>query len=263
MIVLGALLMSAEAQAQPADDAAKEACAAAFEHVQELRSSGHLLDARAEASRCAAESCPAILAEPCLGWLDEIDRETPSLVVVVRDAEGRDVGAQVFIDGAPVAGATAGKPVPLDPGQHVVRVTVDSVELQETVVLRAGEKLRRVTLEATAPTAAAADPDDPDLTLGGWVTMGIGGAALVLGAITGGLALAKKSALDDACPTPVSCPADRQGDIDSMTRLAHASTAGLVIGAVAVGLGTVLLLLDAEPDDGPVGGLDRGLVWRF
>lgn len=256
-----AVLVPQMAFAEPAEPE-KERCARAFEATQELRRKGQLLEARKEAARCAARTCPAILAEPCLSWGDEIDAETPSLIVIVRDGAGVDAGGPVMVDGGVSERAASGRPVPLDPGRHLVEAEVGGEPLSATVVLRAGEKMRRVVLQPVAHDAEPSEPSgDAGLSIGGWAALGIGGAGLVVGAVAGGLALDQKLELDDVCPSPTSCPAERADDIAQMNTLSHVSTAGIVLGAVGLTVGTLLLLLDAG-DDQRV-SFDRGLTVRF
>jgi hypothetical protein len=76
----------------------------------------------------------------------------------------------------------------------------------------------------------------------GYVALGIGGAGVVVGSIFGGLALGKKSSLDDACKVKSNCPANAQDDIDALHTDATVSTVGFVVGGVGLAAGLIVLL---------------------
>ncbi len=242
-------LCGAAARAQTIDseqDASKEICANAFERTQETRRASQLLEAKRQALTCASKSCPALLADPCLSWLEELDAAIPSVVVAVLDATGSDRRSPVTVDGEPAPEVDAGRPLPLDPGPHLFETTVDGEVVRAEVVLRAGEQLRRITLRAKP--IPPPDASDTPLTTVGWVALSIGAAGVIVGTVTGVLALSKKADLDEVCVDRSRCPSDRAPDIDTMNTLAHVSTAGFIVGALGVVAGTVLLLIG---DDGP------------
>jgi hypothetical protein len=216
-----------------------------------------------------------VLSERCLGWLSELSTEIPTIVVAVVDARGRDrADAQVIIDGREHPGAAAGEKLALDPGPHLVVASQRGQRVEQRIVLRAGERLRHVRLALAAPAPAPEPTPDESggtLTALGWVSLSVGAAGLVVGAVAGGLALAKKSELDEACPTATTCPPDRAGDIDTLETRAHVSTAGLAVGVAGVAVGVLLLLLGTEGSDrsdgseasSQVTSRDSLLRWRF
>ena len=71
--------------------------------------------------------------------------------------------------------------------------------------------------------------------------MGVGGAALVVGAITGGLAMGDHSDLEDNCPGG-QCPPEQQDTLDSFHTMGTVSTVGFIAGGVLAATGVVLLL---------------------
>jgi len=85
------------------------------------------------------------------------------------------------------------------------------------------------------------------MTTWGWVGVGVGGAALLGGAITGGMALSVASDIKAKCPDG-NCPDDKKGDVDKMDTLAATSTALLVVGGAVAATGAVLLILDATSE---------------
>jgi hypothetical protein len=119
-------------------------CVAAASDAQDLRAAGKLRDARASLLACSKRSCNAVVRSDCEKWLKEIDEQTPSLIVRVVDVRGKDVlGVQVTIDETPID--LDGTPVPLDPGQRVIRARTRSGDVVEQKTLIAlGEKARVV-----------------------------------------------------------------------------------------------------------------------
>jgi hypothetical protein len=70
----------------------------------------------------------------------------------------------------------------------------------------------------------------------------VGGVGLVVGAITGGLALSNGSELKDQCDTE-GCT---QKEIDRGIALAHTSTAMMLIGGLGITVGIIGVVLDAD-----------------
>ncbi len=105
---------------------------------------------------------------------------------------------------------------------------------------------------ATPPAGPTAPPTPPETpppaasggslrrTLG-FVGLGVGGAGLILGGVTGGLAIPKHNALDKACPDGLCtrAQADAVGNYHLFTTL---STAGFIAGGVLAASGLVLVL---------------------
>ena len=76
-----------------------------------------------------------------------------------------------------------------------------------------------------------------------FVAFGVGGAGLVVGGITGLLALGKSGDLKDKCGADKNaCPADSQSDIDSYKSMGTISTIGFIVAGVGGATGLVLLL---------------------
>src|SRR5262245_3019880 len=65
-------------------------CSNAYEYAQRLRMSGKLREAKERAVQCAAESCPQWMQKECAGWIEELTRITPTIVLRVQGADGCD-----------------------------------------------------------------------------------------------------------------------------------------------------------------------------
>lgn len=160
LVVAAATLLAAPAQA----DERAATCADAAERGQELRDAHRLVEARRDLVVCAQRDCPNVVRSACVEWLEQIDRRTPSLVVGVKDEQGRDIaGATVTLDGAPLAATVTSTAVAVNPGTHVVRYAAPGFDpLEEPVVLREGEPLR--VLAATLHRAVAPEGPPPPAT---------------------------------------------------------------------------------------------------
>ena len=97
-----------------------------------------------------------------------------------------------------------------------------------------------------------ADADDPGapVRVTGAVLLGVGGAGLVLGVVTGILAMNNHSELVDSCPNEV-CPEIEQATIDNYNVTQNLSTVGFIAGGVLAVTGLVLVLAapSASSDD--------------
>jgi hypothetical protein len=151
------LFFVGSAQVASAQDPKYE-CIAESMDAQTLHRAGRLLDARAKSLACARETCPDIVRSHCAHWMTEIVDEIPSLVVRAQTPEGQDIlGATVTIDGTP--GKLDGRPVEVDPGEHVVAVEAAGRHRKEArVLLAAGERARVVTLALAESSPAAETP---------------------------------------------------------------------------------------------------------
>lgn len=75
----------------------------------------------------------------------------------------------------------------------------------------------------------------------GFVSIGVGGAGLIAGGVTGYLAMNKKSKLDDACQGG-QCPPSQQKNLDAFHTFGTVSTIAFIVGGVGVATGVTLLL---------------------
>ena len=99
--------------------ATKQACVAASEQGQQLRSGGMLVDARDAFIRCASDLCPKLVRVDCAEQLTEVDRELPTIAFNFVTADGQDLaGVGMTIDATAVSVRT----VEARPGQAFFRV---------------------------------------------------------------------------------------------------------------------------------------------
>lgn len=161
---------------------------------------------------------------------------------------------EVTIDGELVPVAALGVRRPIDPGSHVIKAdgagfkpaeaTVMVVAQQEVPVSLALEADPTESTDDTGTVGARGDSSTGDtLRLVGFVALGVGAAGLIVGAITGGLAIGKHGELTDACGEDGRCPAEQQGTLDDYNTFGTVSTVGFIAGGVLAAAGLVLVLV--------------------
>jgi hypothetical protein len=244
--VVGVIASATTSDAR-ADDPAKRACVEAHIEGQRLRDTGKLKAARQQFLACAVESCPAPLRKDCLQWLDETAAAMPTLLIRAQ-SDGRDTAdVSVLVDGEPAADRLTGMPVPVDPGEHVLRfVARDGRTKEERVVLNAGEKSRRVTVDfsASASRPAEAPPQRPPPTTRTpvYVLGAVGIAAIGSFAFFGVKALTQGNDLKASC-----APTCSDQDSSAVHRNALIADVSLGVGILALGAATWILLTQRDP----------------
>lgn len=203
----------------------------------------------------------------------------PSVVITVNGPPSSEVTLEV--DGRPIDDAAVGMPLRVDPGRHTIRVSAPRHFPQERVVTL--EERKTAALEVTLeldPNAPVPDPSGPDpepaplapadggVPVVSIAAFAVAGAALVAGAITGGISLSKVGDLEAACPTKTNCPTELQSEHDTMLALANASNATFAIAGAAALVGIVtLFVVDTGAEEtairAVVGPTGAGLTGRF
>lgn len=179
----------------------------------------------------------------------------------------------ISLDDQPLDHTALNTPLPIDPGAHRITATAPGkIAWSKTIEApseRAEIPVSIPALEAAiapqslgpappAPTMPAPAPtlvplaqpapvlapplereDHRALIYGGF---GVGAAGVLVGAITGGIALAHAGTIRDTCGNNV-CGANQQDAISSATTLANVSNVTFVVGALGAGAGVVGLFL--------------------
>ena len=103
-------------------EVAKQECFDRHESGQIARRQRRLRDAQGELRLCSRAACPGLVRADCVGWLDQVSRSLPSVVVTAR-ARGFDLTeVRVTVDGVQVADRLTGAALELDPGAHRFRL---------------------------------------------------------------------------------------------------------------------------------------------
>jgi hypothetical protein len=203
------------------------------------RAAGRLLAARPLYRRVASE---VVTPEAHKSWHDakseavqelaELDREIPRL-----RAGASAGGVLLRVDGVPVA--PPGTLVEVDPGVHRIEAMKGAARVGRIdVTVSRGSGI----VDAVVPI------DDPEKRKGpiapGAVTLATGLASLLVGAVAGGVALAREAEVKSRCDlAAMTCLESDKSLADSAITLSHVSTAGLVIGGTLSTVGIVLMVV--------------------
>lgn len=263
------------------DSPSKASCAQAYESAQESRASGQLQQTRERLSFCARSECPSFVQKDCARWLEEVDRELPSIVLypvgITPEAAAK---ATVRLDGKEVAGALAGGPIVLDPGRHELIVErPGEAPVTRMIMAQQGVQNRSIRIELgaadTASGAAVAElPPDASSSSASplrpyaYAAWGVGVVGLGVFAVMGTIGRADERALKDECanvaegPAQVGPGACLQETIDerqsSYQREFVIADVGLVTGIVGAAAGTILFFLSA-PESSDAESVERTL----
>lgn len=138
----------------------------------------------------------------------------------------------------------------LNPGSHRVVAVSAGRQVERTFSLAERERREETLSFPPAPSTAnsttkeAASPSDSPGTREtlAWIGIGVGGAGVALGAVSGLWAMGKRSELKDSgsCENDHCAPEER-GSVSTYNTLRHLSTAAFVVGGVSAATGVALL----------------------
>jgi hypothetical protein len=202
--------------------------------------------------------------------LDKLDPRVPRVTIVVQ-GEGAN-GVQVVVDNAPFPSALLGVPQPINPGQHLFKATADGAEssptsldvregARETVMLtlrasegqpaRSGASAASRSGQDSSDDAAVDSSDSGTRRVVAYSALGLGAVGVGLGT----LFLVQRNGVQgegddlfDACNP--GCSDDEKEAIGDKDDEAQGklvlSLASYGVGALGIGTGITLLLLDAS-----------------
>lgn len=282
LLLLGALLLPASARAQ-SDPEAAEALFLAGRDLMEKKDYAAACPKFAESDRLDPSSGARINLADCeekLGhvasawrhWQEAIelipagDTRLPGVNKRKADVEKRvprltlkasialPAETTVLRDGLAVGLGALEVALPIDPGEHAIVVRAPGYkDWKESVTLKEGERKDfqlKLGEKEVAPvplvTKNSVVRDAPPSAIGkivGFGLLGVGGAGLVLGGITGIVAIDKKSAVEKGCfPVGTCTPAGADAASAGRT-FAVVSTVSFIVGAIAIAGGVTLVLM--------------------
>jgi hypothetical protein len=226
---------------------------------------GHVVLAQEQYNKIIREWGNAASPPPAFkDALDAAQREVGDVSKRVADVTINLAGGAptptVTVDGAPVPPAALGLKRPVDPGSHTVHAEAQGYKSadQPFQVAEGGSVTASLTLvkdpdavvAGPGPTPTPGGEQPPPAGSGGssnktlaLAAFGVGGVGIVVGAITGIIAIGKHSDLKTACTAGSdgkSCPPDQQSSVDSYKTMGTISTIGFIVGGVGVAAGAVL-----------------------
>jgi hypothetical protein len=262
------LVASSPTLAQADDE--KAACLAEHEQGQVSRRAGSFDAAREQFAACTADACPPPVRKRCLAFLAELDAAQPTIVIALHDANGRDVlhGVSMTLDGGRPQGVPA-TALRLDPGEHMLRVFVgDLPSIDRPIVIREGEKERRIDIDVVPVTSLALPPAEgsrsrsaaPRISTGARVWMGVSAVGLVAAGTTSAIGWGIHTHLASTCVS--SCT---ESQVEPMRVLWPISFVALGVGVVSGGVALTLVLTNRAPNPEHAGfyAAPSGVGWRF
>ena len=214
-----------------------------------------------------APGASALFANAVEDAKKEIDAVSARIASVTITVSGCD-NPQVTVDDNPISSAVLGIKKSIDPGTHIVKATAascssgeasfevgDGKSAEVSVKLKKDDKDTGMGTVTGTPTPTGTGPAtgvgtgaDTAGSKGGGPNMAlaitgfaVGGVGLVLGGITGALALGKHSTLSTSCPSGVNCASKLQSDLDSYHLMGTLSTVGFIVGGVGIVAGVIFL----------------------
>ncbi|NUO48487.1 MAG: hypothetical protein HOV80_06490 [Polyangiaceae bacterium] len=231
---------------------------------------GQLVEARDKA-QLVARSTPQAKESPILTeartaaakLATDVAARIPTLIVKVSGPPAS--ATEVTIDGVKVASSELASGWKLNPGNHTVVTAADGFEGAEqrvTLIEGQSETLQIAMQPASAP---ASGPSTGTLLMA--TGFSVGGVALIVGAVTGGLSIAETDALLDRCGGP-RCDPGAADDLSSATTLANVSNGAFVVGGVGIVVGIIGVVLEVtEPAAAEAAFMPkvsgRGVSWSF
>jgi hypothetical protein len=218
--VLAALLLVTNSQI--ANGMTTEACIDAHVTAQKRRAESKLLEARVALAECGSADCPGVLRSECGTWLEEVNKEIPSVVPVVMTPDGADISsARLTLDGMSRV-LQPGASAEVDPGPHELEVLADGFQVAK-VKFTGQVGLRDRRLEVTLVPIHEPPPVWPYFAFGGGVALGVGAFAGL-----GSMARADEKELGSCKP---HCS---DGDIDKVQWEYVGANVGLAVAAASL-----------------------------
>jgi hypothetical protein len=234
---------------------------------------GELVEAEEKYQRLLREPLPADAPPAFVKAVEEAKREAPGVAarlawvtLVLRGPSVKGpTAARVTVDAVSVPAAAIGVRRACNPGTHVARAFAPGFRSAEHsfAVNEGGAETIVLDLPPMAPAPALAGPEPATAErasswhrTAGIVALSAGAAGVIVGSVTGGLALGRHASLSDECPD-ARCSTAHAGDVDTYRTLADVATVATLAGAAAAAAGVVLLLTPpASP--GPSVGVYAG-----
>jgi hypothetical protein len=282
-LVMLAILGLVGADARPAHAAGTtgSACTTANQESIKLRTAHKLRQARDRAQDCAAATCSATVRAACKKRVAELTPGIPTVIFAVKDSAGSAVtDVRVSMDGDSIADHLDGTGISVDAGQHTFTFEASGhPSLDQPLLIMQGKKDRRETItladpppppppEVVASDATASSDASKGGGSGGLVrplAFGLGGvgvASVIVGGVTGGLALSKWNSSTSECGSPTQCPNHAQSvsDHNGASSLATVSTITFVAGGVSLAAATLLFFL--SPSRSEANATPGATSWR-
>ena len=192
---------------------------------------------------------------------NKLESRIPSLKLTVSGVPSGQT-ATVNVDGVDLSPAALAAAIKLNPGSHHVSATAKGAVKQEVdVELKEGET-KEASIELKAEAAAPIEtpvkpeptPEPPPPPKGTsplvYAGFGVAGVGIVVGSVTGFLAMSKTKAAKEDCDG-TRCPPSTHDDLGSARTMATVSTVSFVVAAVGAGIGIYGLFASKDSGEPP------------
>ena len=244
---------------------------------------GELVEAQETYQRLIREPLPPDAPPAFVKAVEEAKREAPAVAArlawVTLVMRGPPIqgptAARVTVDGVSVPPAAIGVRRACNPGTHLARASAPGFRSAEHSFAVSEGGVETIVLdlppEAPAPALAGREavttgPASSWHTTAGIVALSAGAVGLIVGGVTGGLALGQHASLSAECPNG-RCSTAHAGEVDAYRSLADVATVATLAGAAAAAAGVVLLLTPPTSHRQSVGvyagPLAAGIEGRF
>ena len=243
LLCVGVLLVSATTFA---DDRA--ACLDAASQGQTLRDAHKLVEARDQFRVCARQQCPSAVQSDCTDWLAGVERNIPTVVLTAKDGAGALLAdVTVTVDGASLTTKLDGRSLAVNPGKHTFHFELaNGTSADEQVLVTEGTQNQTITATLTPQAKPSANPPttaeaQSPLRTVGWVLGGVGLAGVLVGAVSGIVAISSKSSAN--CDVSNACD---PGPLASAHTAATISDIGLIAGGALLVGGLAFVLFSPK-----------------
>jgi hypothetical protein len=175
--------------------------------------------------------------------LNVLKPRIPVIKIEVKGAKATEVN--VSVDGTPLAASLVTEPRLVNPGEHQVTGKHGADRAQVSVTIGEAES-KTAVLDFSKMKSAVRDVSTEKEDGGGafrtlaYVALGVGGAGIITGGVTGVLAIDKLGTIDKS-PACDNRDCNDRDLVDSYNMLRTVSSVGLIAGAVFAGVGVTLL----------------------
>jgi hypothetical protein len=220
---------------------------------------GKLVEAHENLQRIVREGVPPGSPKSWSKALDDATRDVEVIAArlpwVTFRIEGSN-NAAATLDDAPLPPAAIGVMRAINPGTHIFRASAPGLtSAEQTFSIAEGQTqdcvLRLGPLPRAAATAAEPSRMAPDALSSrstplrkplAYGLVGLGGVGIIVGTVTGVMAISKHATLADECQGGFVCGPGQNEVLKSYRRLGAISTAAFIAGGAAATGGIVLLL---------------------
>ncbi len=145
--VCGALIALSAAPVRAERLGDERACVTAFRKAKEHEQGGKLQESKDQLMSCAQAPCSSFIRQQCSSKYNQLESDTPSVVLIVTDASGSPRGdVQVRMDGELFAQQLDGRALSIDPGMHEFTFAADGVVFAtQKIMIVQGQRNRFIT----------------------------------------------------------------------------------------------------------------------